>query len=560
MLFFRLKTECADNLKLVLLLWGALGFFVWSFFDWWSAPLASNRNQGMMGFFAISTAAIIVFFLVFRIFKRGDLKEPQEFYNLRQTQASILFGAKLAFAWMVVILPMGVMMTLLGFMAGIGVRAIWQGMETMIWAGFFTGLLALSCMTSTGIWRSLLHMLAFFSGVLAAAFVLSLGPVDHLLGPLRVHEGQEAWNLLVVLVLLNGWLLWRCICLAKDRHRATPPLMMACAGICAFLMVAFVSFPGKVAGFVFDNSATTLPTVKKAEIDYFNVPFGYGDRGRYVSIRISLILDKAIPGKNMQITKADLTLVGAEKPWVRLDATRWMQMGSSEVARINFDYEIFSGDPGSENHDSLYYHPDTAEAVKMLPRRLVRLLGTVNMTPPKYREVARGSIMKPWAHNSDGLMLEYVPNHSPTSAPSTPQWKSFTAWKKYCPPLLTGNAFRPSADASNAQDLVRFRLENSMWPVFDAYSDFAGSRIRNLDFFGTYRASELKFDDIKPESTKHWRDVHFGRRIKSSQEWMQGFELVCEVQESPPLILPVDIEFELPDPDKLLELLLKGNK
>ncbi len=551
MFLLRLKTEFAENFKLVLALWLALAVIIWSFFDWWFAPFDGQRNQGALGAIAILAVGAIVFFLVSTMFKRDDLKHPQDFWATRPIRAFTFFGAKLVFAWLAVVLPIGVLATVLGFVAGIGGQAIWHGLETMLWAGFVTSLLALSCMAFPGGGRSLLCTLAYFGGVIVTCIILSnietLPWRSYALSGTRIE-----WNLLVMLCLLTAGFIWLCLRQIRDKHRRQKAHLFAVTGILTVLLVTFVPLPGGLSNGAITTKATALPKVTKAKASSNNMSFGQRNGVPFVALNIELIPDEPISGDAIQFAGADIRVTGVDGIPQRVENSHMTRIRISETREVighapTLDYYVFERQSGGRRSMSSGGDSEKSKIIQSLPRKTIRLSGTVELKQIQYRAVHRGSLNRPFEMKGNGLRVAYV-----NSPDRFTDYNSSVAWKAYTPPLLTTLSM-------NRHEMVRFRVEHPAMPGFDWYNRFQASGGGGGAFFGPKMEYELRTNDQEIESEYHWRQLKERGYNKTVREWKEEAELICEVvDEVRPLVLPVDIEVEVPDPEKVRELLLKG--
>ncbi|HSP43813.1 MAG TPA: hypothetical protein VLO11_13145, partial [Luteolibacter sp.] len=478
MFLLRLKTEFAENLKLVLALWLALGVIVWSFFDWWLAPLDGQGNEGIMGGIAILAVGAIVFFLVSTMFKRDDLKHPQDFWATRPIRAFIFFGAKLVFAWLAVVLPVGVLATVLGFVAGIGGQAIWHGLETMLWAGFVTSLLALSCMAFPGGGRSLLCKLAYFGGVIVTCIILS--NVESL--PWRsysVSETRIGWNLLVMLCLLTAGFIWQGVRQIRDKHRRQNPAFFVATGILTVFLVTFVPLPGGLSNLAITSKANTSPKVTKAKVSLENMTFGHKDGAAFVSMSIELIPDEPISGDALEFTDADIRVTDPNGIPQRVEISHMASMRLTNTHGVighapTLDYYVFERQPGSRSGMSSGSDHEKSGIVASLPRKKIRISGRMTLNGLQYRTIHRSTLTQPFAIKESGMRVAFI--NSPDRHTGR---ESSVIWKAYMPPLVTSlSGYR--------QDMVRFRLEHSPSHDLHWYDRLEGGGSGGGAFFGPY--------------------------------------------------------------------------
>ena len=441
---------------------------------------------------------------------------------------------------------------LLGLVAGIGERAVWHGLETMLWAAGVTCLLAASCMAFPGGGRALLCVLAFFGGVILASVILSSVHNDRLLRPHWMTGAQMLWNLLVVLCLLTACFAWQCLRQIRDRHRRQQPLMYAAAGILAVLLIALVPLPGGLPHAPVTSSVDTLPKVTKARLNQDNMSFGHRDGVAFASMNIELIPDHPINADAIEFNDAALRVtdpagVPQHVETSHLRITSRFDMDAMPRAYPTLVYYVFEQQPGPRSGMSYGSDPEKAGLVASLPHRTVRITGTMGLKRIDHRVIHRGPLDRPFELGESGIRVAFTDSSNRLS-----RYDHSVLWKAYMPPLATSLSW-------HHRDLVRFRLEHAVSHGIDWYDQLEGGGSGGGAFFGRYRVNELRISDRKIESDYYWEKLKELGYDKSVREWKQEAELVCEVvDEVHPLILPVDIEVEVPDPNKIRELLLKG--
>lgn len=550
MFLLRLKTEFSENLKTMLALWAILGLIAWSFFDWWNGPMA--KHEGALGAFAVLAAGLIVLMLVGTMFKRDDLKLPEEFWTTRPIRAGTLFGTKFVFALLSIVLPVGMLMTTTGFMAGVGMSAVWNGLEIMLWASFALSLLGLSAMAYPGGNRALLGVFCFFGGVILTSVVLTNGPVERMLRSYWMNGPQMQWNLLVVLLLLTTLFTWQCLRQIRDKHIRQSPLVLIATGILTVLLITFVPLPGGFAAKAIQTSSTTLPTVTKAEVDPMNLNYGVRHGAKFISMNIQLMPEENLLGEAFEFDGTNLKVVGASDVPQQVDMGHMAlavhdSSGQMVTAKPVLSYYVFDSQPGSGSRSSSGSDHDKTKILGSLPRQKVRVLGTVSLSRITYRTIHRGPLDQPFEKNERGMKIAFLttPNH-------VTGHESSAIWKSYSPPLATARSTR-------RLDPVRFRLEHGGTGGRDWYNRLEGGGSGGGAFFGAYQDNNLRISDHDIESNYYWRELKESGYNKSVKEWKQEAELICEVKDQVhPLILPVDIEVEVPDPEKVRELLLQG--
>ena len=541
MFLYRLKTEFAANLKLVLALWLALGVGLWLFFDWWSDLGNLQGNYGHLGVFAILAVLVIVTLLVFTMFKRDDLKHPQAFWATRPIPSFTFFGAKLVFLVLAVVLPVGVASMVPGFVTGLGGRAIWHGVEAMLWAASGTSLLALSCMAYPGTSRAALCALAFIGSViLAFSILLNIQHVS--LHSCIVDRPQFQWNVLVVLLLLTAGFIWQNMRQIRDKHLRQKPLLFAVAGLLAVLLVTFVPLPGGLKDTVKTTSGTTLPKVTKAQADESYIVSSRGDGPASLDMEITLLPDQPVSDGNLRCISSDIRVARGDGEVLSY---------AYEVSRSNnptLTYSMSTKQPATLHMSrNKNLDPEKRKIINSLPRKTIRLTGTVEMEETRFRTIHRNSLDRLFAVKDNALRVALVVN------PAHMVTDHSVLWKEYRPSFLT--TFRRDEHA------IRVRVLHPASPGEDLHRDFGGITPGNRDIFGGAGICYLDISAPNIKSTSYFRELQERGYKKSAQQWREEAELIIEVaDEVRTVILPVDVEVEVPDPEKVWELLLKGDE
>lgn len=548
MFFFRLKNEFAENRKPVLILWGILGIILWTFFQWWRDPLADpDTRQSGVAEFSFLGVGIVAFFLVTTLFKRDDLKHPQEFWVTRPLRSNTVFGAKLVFVWLVLVLPCAVLTGLSGWIAGVGDSAAWNGLEMMLWAGCAANLLSLSCMAHPGN-RGLLGVLCFFGGVVGTGIVL--GNMDPVLlgGRHPVGDAQRQWNMIVVSVGLNLWTGWRCWRLVRDKHALQRALDLAGVGMLAVLVTAFVPLPGMWILHGTGTQSIVMPQVKAGRLNTDSIMFGDDNGARYASVRIDIEADSALNGLEMGFGEFDLRVVGDENSRTRLQPMLVHQQKGIGMPATNLvlEYRICDRPPGRSGRSSGRSDPEDAKVIAALPRTKARITGTILLKQFHYRALTKGPLDQSFTRRENGYACAFYP---PLAGAFRNRGEAI--WASYSPPLVT---VRPESGFPK----VRFRIEDPEYPEISWLDQLsAGSTGRGM-LFGNLQSDELRISDRDIEACYHWNMISRKEPGLSVREWKKRAMLVCEVVTGiTTLAMPVDVEVEVPDPDKVRNFLLE---
>ena len=546
MFLHRLKNEFAENLKLLLALWLVLGMIVWSFSQWWFSPLVDRDsfNDAISGIGSL-VLMLLVFFLITTMFKRDDLKHPQDFWVTRPIRSFTLFGAKLVFAWLVIALPCAVLMSLLGLMAGVGFSAVGNGLEIMLWAGFATNLLALSCMAHPGN-RALFGFLCFLGGVIIACIAINNGPMERVLDSRGVGDAQMGWNIFIMLVALNLWFGWKCWQLMRDKHRDQSLPAMVGLGAITALLIAFVPLPGGLPGTIF-GTPSTLPAVTQTKPPIINGNTGQRYGAKFASTSIELESGDTIRGDDWEITDTDLRAVGMDNALLGMDTSmkRYVdQQGQSLKTNLVLDFSVFDRQPGSSGGMSSGSDSRKSEIIAAIPLSKLRIQGNVTMNRIVYRELARGPLDQPFSHREGGIVCAFDPK------PDREDYN--TSWKVFSPPSIF-------AGGSRRWDQIRMRLEAPSQPRMDWTNQLGGNSMGGGALFGNYRFQATRISDEEIESDYHWRQFKEDGYKKSVQQWKKEARLIFEtVERVMPVTVPIDVEIEVPDPEKVRELLKNG--
>lgn len=539
MFLHRLKLEFAENLKLLIAIWVVFGIIAWSFYQWWSSPLAEHESaQGTISGIGLLVATVILILFVATLFKRDDLKHPQEFWVTRPVRALTFFGTKLVFAWLVIALPFVVLITVFGVIAGVGLSAVWNALELMMWVCLMTNLLALSCMARPG--KIALYGFAFFiGGVILGGIILINAPFKNLLYSFVVSDWQMSWNLFIMLIALNLWFGWKCWRLIRDKHTNQRALPMAVLGFLTVLVIVFIPIPGK--------PATTMPAVTQSLPQSYHTTVGEKFGAKFAAFKIMLHTGDAVTENECYIVDTNLYVMGQDDEMLRVVAELKNYFDDEKKSigeNLSLHLMVLDRKPGIERSISaLTSDWRIDEIMKGLPLRKVRIQGTITINQLHYRELARSPIDQPFERRQGGIICAYYPDSSPN--------EYYSAWKIFSPPSAL-------ADAGRRWELARFRMEDKALlrfsPTYPGFNRSKGA------FFGSYQINDYHIiDDKVIESDYNWTLRKESGYEKSVQEWKKDLRLVFEVVDRvTPLIIPVDVEVDVPDPSKVRELLKNG--
>jgi hypothetical protein len=280
--------------------------------------------------------------------------------------------------------------------------------------------------------------------------------------------------------------------------------------------------------------------------------FGHKGGAGFVSLSVELNPDEPIVGNAVEISGLNLRVTGSGDVPQEVETfhtTRSILRGPEGMieARPTLAYSVFERQPESRSRSSSSGDEKQTRIVWSLPRKKIRISGTMEIRRIAYRTVHRAPLDRPFEIKRNGLRVAFI-----NSPGRLAEHENAVSWKAYRPPLL-------GSLSTSRWELVRFRLDDPASDKIDWYNHLQGSGGGGGAFFGPYHEYALRVSDREIESDYYWRQLKERGYNKSVREWKQEAELVCEVvDEVHPLILPVDIEVEVPDPVKVRELLLKG--
>lgn len=548
--FLRIKNEFAENLKLLLVLWGIFGVIVWSFYQWWFSPNIERNSYDEIAGISMLLLAIAFFLLVSTMFKRDDLKNPQDFWITRPIRSLTFFGAKLIFAWLTIALPCAVLMTLIGLIAGVGFTAVWHGLETMLWTSLATNLLALSCMAFSGN-RFFLLVGSFFGGLFFVSILANNPPLESSFQSYGVDAMQLKWNTFIMLIALNLWFGWKCVWLMRNRHAKLNMLSMTGLGFVTVIIIAFIPLPGSLHS-VHQQPRITLNTITRSVSPAsFN---GSGEKygAKFASFSIVVPYDDAIQGDDWDVFGTDLVVVGQDNQLFGFETSKSPYVdrdGKTVKTNIALVCSVFDRRPGSTGHmSSGNFNYAMQKIIEGIPKRKIRIQGAIKLNQIHYRELIRGPLDQPFSKRDGGVVCTFDPKPSVSSYNAS--------WKSYSPPSLFSEQLR--------RDRVRFRIESPMQRGDRWIQQLEGGSSGSSFLFGNYTLKDLRIEDNELGNDYFWRQYQENSRERSErvwtvQEWKKEARLVIEkVENAKYFLMPVDVEIEVPDPDKVRDLLRNG--
>lgn len=546
MFLHRLKNEFSENLKLLLVSWSALGIIVWSFYQWWFSPLLESDNaQDEITGIGILVICLLNFFLIATLFKRDDLKHPQEFWVTRPIRSFTLFGAKLVFAWLVIALPCAILITTLGLIAGVGFSAVWNGLEIMLWASLVTNLLALSSMAHSGN-RAFFGVLCFFGGVVLTCILIINTPLENLMKNHGVSYAQMRWNCFIMLIALNALFGWKCWQLIRDKHRNQNLIAMITLGAFSVLVIIFLPIPGRLLSLT-TGTPSSLPAITQslspASINGKGEKYG----AKFASFGTELDCGDSLPGNDWEIVGTDLLAVGQDNAMLGMETSMKSFVhlkGQSSKSNLILNFLVFDRKPGSHGMQSSGYNSQANKIIAGVPLSKVRIQGSITLKQFEYAELARGPLDQPFTHREGRIVCGFDPRSLRDDFN--------IAWKIYYPPTLF-------SDGDRRRNKIRYRLEKPMPQDFSWTNQLSGNGMGGGAPFGSYQLQSIRIQDAEIESDFYWHQLKENRYEKSVQEWKKEARIVLEVVDRVvPVIIPVDVEIEVPDLSKVRELLLNG--
>ncbi len=549
MFLFRLKQEFAENLRLLVIYWLCLALVLWSHFTWWfgsSDPYShSGVHEAIGGFSALGLCGVTLM-IVGTLFKRDDLKCPQDFCATRPIRSLPLYGAKLAFTWLMLALPVGVAMTVTGFVAGHGIESIWNGLEMMAWFGFISSLLALSCMAYPGGGRSFITALAFGAGLMITAILINLQALKPLFEPLFASNEAIKGNLLVTLATATVAAVWMCHRQYRNKHSQSQLWWFAMAGIACVLFVSFTPITYTAKGVV-----TVLPKATAATLVEYDLRNGDEGGTGFVSGGISVTTELVSYQDSMILHGSQaLNTVGFNEPWFKIEYGG-IAIDHSEVderkAILRLSYKVYEDTPDpNQGWSSTGGSQELAETIAKLPKRSIRIVDTVILHRQTYQEIHHSPLSKPFALHHKNLKIDYHPDTSDIGS------DYIISWKSYIPSLA-------SSTKRSLYEQCRFNIKHPDIDEVMSVDDFGGGGGGTGSIFGRSMSMSYDFGSDGIRSNYFWHNLDKDAQQRIQDEWEDKALLVVEVAgHMERLEVPIDVKVEIPDPEALRELLKEG--
>lgn len=542
MFIHRLKYEFFENFRLLAIYGLCYALNIYSHFMWWfSAPMTSAGKNTAWGISLLSLLGIcsVALWIVATLFKRDDLKHPSDFESTRPIRPLTLFGTKLAFTWLFVIMPTGIAIAASSLASGLGIKSIWIGLIVMAGAGFACALLAASCMAHAGRRRSLAMIGAFVAGLIGAVLVIELRSVRDALDPWFVSPETFQFNLIIALSILCLSANALCISIARKKHTAYRARWFILAGAASVLFVSFAPLPKPIS-----NHIDASPIEEATTVYPWKDKMMFGRSGPVQFFQGGIIISSALDpiGEDLFLDHK-LEIVGDDDPLFQIDrfavAVELPHQESTDTG-IGITYKLYERDPSryrGYSTDREYQRP--VEPIKQLPKKRIRIKGSVRASMISYREIHRAPLGKSFSIHDGPLKVSYSP------ADKSDNGDEVISCKLYSPiPFTTKNR--------SVSGSYRLRIEHPLLKepenligLFEAYSE--SSKVA----FG-----ECEITRFNPSLNAAY--LHHLRE-KSGQitpsEWMKQAELVVETTDKKDVIIPVDVEVEVPDPIELRKLM-----
>lgn len=548
MFLFRLKQEFAENARLLTLYWLCLALALWSHFTWWFGAFNTyNRSEVQEAIGAICVLGLcgITMMIVATMFKRNDLKCPQDFCATRPIRSLPLYGAKLTFTWLMLALPVGLAITVTSMVAGHGISSIWNGFEMTAWFGFACSLLALSCMAYPGGGRSFIVALAFGAALLITLILINLPLFEPWVHPLIANPQTITGNLLLVLGILSVAMVWLCHRQFRDKHTNSQPWWFAAAGIACALLVSFAPVPYPAKGIV-----TVLPKATEATLVEYDISHGKEGGTSFVTGGIHIETGLATSKDDMLIHGSQvLNTVDFNEPWFQIEFGSAVVGYSHEGrAKQRLSYTVYEDVPDRYRRSySSTASDDLAKSIAELPKRKVRIVDTVILDRQQYEEVHRSPLSKAFAIHHNNLKIDYLPGTSDGGRDHIINWKSYT------PSLANSNK-------RSVYEQCRFNIEHPDIDEHMSVDDFGGGGGGGGSMFGG-RAITLEHN-LSSHGVRRSRfcyDLEKEEQQLIVDEWQDKAVLVVEAAKNMERIeIPIDVEIEIPDPEALRQLLKEG--
>jgi hypothetical protein len=308
--------------------------------------------------------------------------------------------------------------------------------------------------------------------------------------------------------------------------------------------------PSGLPGTVIGEPLITLPKVTNGKFQNENFSFGTAYGANHATVQINLIPNERIPANDWQTESHQLFIEGSGT------AIQKMEVSSYQIIQSDtgfgklpiLTYSVYDRQPKSNGSSSSGSNHSMSNAMKKIPLRKVRIHGSITLSQLNYREIYRGTLDQPFSQRKNGI--SYVFNLDKTGAYSS---ESHASWKNYSPSLL-------SSGPGNKWEQVRYRVDNPNTPELDFENQLSGGGSGGGSLFGSYRTQNLNISDESIESDYYWKQFKDRGYEKSVKEWRKETQLILEVIDSiTTLVLPIDIEVEIPDPEKVTELLIGNN-
>lgn len=555
MFIYRLKNEWKENRRVLLSLWVTLVVVGGCFCSWWFAPIDSMAGAEALQVIATLAALVAggaVLGLTVLMFKRDDLKSPQAFWATRPIRSLPFFGAKLVVLGLAVVLPIGVLVTFAGMVAGLGATALWNALESMMWVSAALGLLAMACMAFGGLMKPVLALGAFAAGLMLPPMVGIVEPVRWWLRSAVVEQQQFLWNMLFLLLVVAVVCVWLCLRQAADKHRPSRIWTWAVGGFACLLTASFVPLPG---GLWLANPQCEVE-VMALQSGSVSAPYQLGHGRSYgrEGVGLDYVVDLNQPLAHDEISLVTIELevhdVDGVSLRARLGNMRSRRDGPNGSDAFTLSVWVLEGEGTHDRSGSWSGSEEMLDRVQGIPKRTVRVTGVVEMRVTNYRDAHRGQMDERFESKKDGMIFAYLPE-APGGGWAGVGSRALVS-KRFGLPLITGDI------GYNPYEMVRVAIDGP-GEMYQHPGNFVESHRVNHALFGFDNYSEIRINDHEVESSYQWRELQKSGYDKSFAEWKQEAELIVQViDEERTVMMPIDVEIEIPDPVKLREMMLAG--
>lgn len=545
MFIYRLQQEFREN-RIISIAWLlTLAMVYVGFRMWWNEQPGDSRSdwgqvwQGL----AIMVAMLVIFIWSYGIFKRDDLKDPTAFWATRPVRSMTLYGAKLVYLLLVLVLPLVVGIYALACGYTEDGLSLWNGIELLLWGVVVTGFLGLSAMARRGAVMGYWIGGLFIAGVVAACVLVN--SIDAAGYMEWLDDTQMKNNALWVLILLAGLLVFGLYWQMSDKHRIIHRWIPLFSGMLVVGLISFVKLPALVNG---GDEASELEQImtsfevigpqQASEVMYDENP---GYRFHY-----------ALNANHLVKALGEYEVVGSKLDLDGQDATVQAQIGIGQTVQylssspeslttcLNLTVTVMR-DPFRQGHGSSSSRSLETKFFDGVPTKRVWVRGDVEVVTKRYQELYRGKWGEKFEVNQNGALWRFQPGLKKRHDNSHG--------------LLVGRQFHLDLLSSPAKayyEKGRLKLtDGKIELVAQRNSSYGDSGL-----FGRGETSEIVFSELD-------RGIADGKVVINDREinlstWLEKAQVVLEdTKWGKRLRIPVEIEITLPDPAEIKKRLLE---